>query len=154
MAPGHSQLAAEVALRAKRMNTFQIIILALSGCALFYASSMRLIKPDMANFIQTYSENPTNNLEKDTDLLNEIRGVGAVMLLGGIMVLLGISIPGFRQTSFAIAAVIFVGVVVGRLISNGLDGMPNPQIMRATIIEAVLGALNTFCLISALRADT
>ena len=128
------------------MNTFKLVVLALSGLALLYASSMRIINPAKANFLETYLENPQNKLENDTDLVNEIRGIGSVMLVGGILTLMGIFLPDFRKTSFVVASVIFFGVVLGRLISFGLDGMPNPDMIRGTVIEGVLAALNVICL--------
>ncbi|MEL7124473.1 MAG: DUF4345 domain-containing protein [Bacteroidota bacterium] len=133
------------------METFKIVVLSLSGLALFYASSMRLINPNKANFLKTYIGNSEIKLEKDTDLLNEIRGIGSVMLLGGILVLMGTIMPDFKQTSFVVASLIFGGVVLGRLISFGLDGIPNADIIRAAIIEVTLCVLNLFCLVSILR---
>lgn len=132
------------------METFQILILLLSGLALFYASFMRLINPKKAVFLQTYLSNPENRLENDPDLVNEIRGVGAVMLLGGIVILSGVIMPNLKLTSFVVAIVIFFGVVAGRLISFGLDGKPNLDVIRATVVEVVLGGLNIFCLVSIL----
>ncbi len=132
------------------MNIFKIVVLALSGLALVYASSMRLIHPTKAIFLKTYLENPENTLEKDIDLANEIRGMGSVLLLGGIITLLGIILPDLRKTSFVVASVIFVGVVSGRLISLGVEGIPNPEIVRATMVEGVLGALNIVCLVNSL----
>lgn len=127
-----------------RMETFKVVVLILSASALFYASSMRLFNPSKANFLQTYTENSTNTLVQDVDLLNEIRGVGSVMLLGGIVILLGVFMPGLRRTSLVVAGVIFVGVVLGRIVSISLDGTPNTEVMKATMAEVVLGALNVF----------
>ena len=130
------------------METFNITVLILSGLALFYASSMRLINPKKAKFLQSYLAKPENKLEKDIDLLNEIRGIGAVMLLGGIIILLGAILPDFRLSAFVVALVLLFGVVLGRLISFGLDGKPNQDVLRATFIEIVLSGLNIFGLLS------
>ncbi len=132
------------------METFKIIILVLSSLALFYASSSRLIYPLKANALKTYLTHPENDLEKDIDLVNEIRGSGAVMLISGIMILIGVFLPGFRQMAFVIAATIFTGIVAGRLISFGLDGKPNVDVIRASVIEFMLSALSVFCLINIL----
>lgn len=132
------------------MEIFRIGVLVLSGLALFYASSMRLISPAKGNFLQIYLQNPANQLETDIDLVNEIRGVGSVMLFGGLIVLLGAVMPMFRQTSFVVAIVIFVGVSLGRLISMGIDGRPNKDVIRGAVLEIVLGALNAFCLVTLL----
>ena len=111
---------------------------------------MRLINPQKGNFLQTYLSNLDNKLENDTDLVNEIRGVGAVMLVSGIFILLGIVIPDFRFTSFAVATAIFFGVVLGRLISFVVDGKPSQDVIKATIAEIVISLLNIFCLIDLL----
>lgn len=129
------------------MKIFQIIVLSLSGMALFYASSMRLFKPTKAVFLQHYFENPANSLESHVDLANEIRGIGAVMLLGGIIALFGVFRPDFMQTALVVTTLIFVGVVLGRSISWLFDGAPPVNLIRAAIAEAVLAVLNAYCLI-------
>ncbi|MEO1441010.1 MAG: DUF4345 domain-containing protein [Chloroflexota bacterium] len=135
------------------MKIFNIIVLALSGLALFYASSMRLINPAEAVFLQTYFENPDIHLRTDIDLVNEIRGVGAVMVLGGIVALIGTIRAGFRFTSFVVATVILGGVVLGRSLSLFIDGIPDASLMRAFVAEIVLSVLNVFCLITMLIQD-
>ena len=129
------------------MESIKIVVLIFSGLALFYASSTRLIKPTKANFLKAYLENHTNELENDIDLVNEIRGVGAVMLLGGIIILLGTIVPNLRQTAFIVAIVILFGVVIGRLISFGIDGQPNEAVIKVMAVEFILGLLNIFCLV-------
>lgn len=132
------------------MKIFNIVVLALSGLALFYACSMRLINPAKAVFLQSYFEDPTNSLAAHTDLANEIRGVGAVMLLGGIIAFLGIIRPEFQFTSFVVLTVILGGVVFGRALSIFMDGMPHANLLRAFVAEIVLAALNIVCLVSSL----
>ncbi len=129
------------------MKIFQVVILVLLGLALLYACSSRLINPANAVFLETYLANPANSLETDIDLVNEIRGVGAVMLLGAIVAFLGAIREDFRFTAFVVITVIFGGVVLGRSLSFFIDGIPNENLMRAAIIEIALGLLNVFCLI-------
>jgi len=107
-----------------RMEIFKFVVLSISGLALLYACSMRLINPANAVFLQTYFENSENSLKTDIDLVSEIRGVGAVMFLGGIMTLIGTIRTDFRQTSFAVATVLFGGVVLGRSLSFFLMASP------------------------------
>ncbi|MEL6698048.1 MAG: DUF4345 family protein [Bacteroidota bacterium] len=129
------------------MKIFYIVVLVLSGLALFYACTMRLINPKGAVFLQTFFENPENSLDNHTDWVSEIRGVGAVMLLGGIVVLLGAVKADFRFTSFVVATVIFTGVVMGRSLSFFLEGVPHPNLIRVAITEGVLAALNIYGLL-------
>ncbi|MEM6526799.1 MAG: DUF4345 domain-containing protein [Chloroflexota bacterium] len=130
------------------MRIFQIVVLVLSGLALLYACSMRFINPTEAVFLQTYFENPDNRLEADIELVNEIRGVGAVMLLGAIVTFLGAIRADFRLTALVVAAVILGGVVLGRSLSLFIDGIPDADLIRAYVAEIVLGTLNVVCLIS------
>lgn len=128
------------------MKIFQIVVLSLSGLALLYACSLRLFNPEGAVFLQTYFENPANSLETHVDLINEIRGVGAVMLLGGIIALLGTLKADFRLSAFVVLTVILGGVVLGRSLSFMIDGIPHANLIRAAIVEGVLAMLNVFCL--------
>lgn len=130
------------------METLNTMVLALSGLAMLYASTMRLINPMKANFLRTYLAQAGNQLEKDIDLINETRGVGAVMLLGGILIWLGILLPEFQLSSFVVAIVLFLGVVLGRFISHAIDGNPHQDIVRATLVEAILCVLNLICFVN------
>ncbi|MEL6407539.1 MAG: DUF4345 domain-containing protein [Chloroflexota bacterium] len=136
------------------MQYFKIGILLVSALALFYASSTRLFDPTNALFLETYFENPANSLATNSDLVNEIRGIGAVMLLAAIVTVLGIRRADFRLTAFSMLTVIFGGVVLGRSISIVIDGMPNTNLLRAMSAEVVLALLNIFCLIPILSKDT
>lgn len=132
------------------MDIFTKVVLSLSGLALFYACYLRLIQPDKAVFLQSYFEHPGNSLKVHIDLANEIRGVGAVMLLGGIVILIGTVRADFRLAALVVATVIFGGVVLGRSLSSFIDGPPSGPLMRAAVAEGVLAALNILCLIRVL----
>ncbi len=124
------------------MEIFKIVILVLSGLLLTFVGVMRLSNP-----IQTYLKNSGITLSKDTDLLNEMRGVSAVMLCGGILILLGTFIDQLTYTSFLIATLLFLGFALGRVISLSADGKPNKQIMQGLGFELVLGVANLVCIL-------
>lgn len=126
------------------METVNIVTLSLSGLLLLFVGTMRLLNP-----IKAYSKNSGINLEHDVNLLNEMRGVSALMLFGGILILLGILLPELTISSFIVAILIFIGFAIGRTLSFGLDGKPNKQIVQGLVSELVLGAANIFCLINA-----
>lgn len=132
------------------MKTFNNVVLVLSGLALLYACTMRLINPSAAVFLQTYFESAGNTLDRHIELANEIRGLGASMLLAGIVALLGIFMPRFQVTSFVVVCVMFVGVILGRSVSLVVDGVPDADLLRPAIVEGILAALNVFCLASIL----
>ena len=127
------------------MEIIKIVTLCLSGLLLFFVGSMRLSNP-----IKTYSKNSGIQLTNDVNLLNEMRGISAVMLFGGIIILLGIIVPKLTFTSLVVAALIFIGFAIGRLLSTSLDGKPNKLINQGLIFELVLGVANIFCIITTL----
>jgi hypothetical protein len=125
------------------MEIIRIVILSLSSLMLVFVGVMRLSNP-----IKTYLKNSGIKLENDASLLNEMRGVSAVMLCAGIIILLGIFIGKLTFTSHFIASLIFVGFAIGRLISLKADGKPSKQITQGILFELVLGVANVFCLLS------
>ncbi|MEQ9265981.1 MAG: DUF4345 domain-containing protein [Balneolaceae bacterium] len=121
------------------MEIIKIVILALSALLLLFVGTMRLFNP-----IKTYLNSSGIKLENDADLLNEIRGISAVMLCAGIIIVLGIFVPTITFTSFVVGSLIFVGFAIGRLISISADGKPNKQIIQGITFELVLGTANIF----------
>lgn len=126
------------------MKSFYNIVLALSGLALFYVSTMRLIDPSAASFLKTYLADTGNTLT--IEMASEIRGIGAEMVLSGIVAFLGIFMPRFKVTAFVVLSVLFVGVVLGRSVSWVVDGAPDESLFMPLTHEAMLAALNVFCL--------
>jgi len=127
------------------MEIIKIVTLAISGLLLLTVGTLRISNP-----IKNYLKNSGIELANDVDLLNEMRGVSSVMLFGGIIILLGTIIPKMTITSFVVSTLIFLGFAIGRLISIGLDGKPNKQIVQGLITELVLGSANIFCLFNTL----
>ena len=125
------------------MKIFNNIVLALSGLALFYMSTMRLFDPSAVVFLQSIAD-PSSVLT--IEMANEIRAMGAENVLGGIVAFLGIFIPRFRFTAFVVLSVIFVGAALGRSVSLVVDDVPDENIFRAFHHQAILGVLNVFCL--------
>lgn len=127
------------------MEIFTIVTLALSGLLLLMVGMARLSNP-----IKNYAKNSGISIANDVDLLNEVRGTSAVMLIGAIVVLLGIFVPEVTLTSHVIAALLFLGFAVGRFVSITADGQPNKKIKQGIVFELVLGAANVICLVSML----
>ena len=127
------------------MEIFNIVVLSLSGLLLLAVSSMRLSNP-----IKAYAKNSGITLGADVNLLNEMRGVSALMLCGGIVIGLGAIIPQLTFTSFVVGILIFLGFGIGRMISMGVDGKPGKELVQGLMFELVFGCLNVFCLVYAL----
>ncbi|MCE7995675.1 MAG: DUF4345 domain-containing protein [Roseivirga sp.] len=127
------------------METLKIITLSLSGLLLLVVGAMRLSNP-----IKTYLKNSGIKLEKDVDLLNEMRGISGVMLLGGIIILLGTIIPELTTSSLMVASLLFLGFAIGRILGMVKDGKPNKLLIQGLVFELVFGSASTFCLITSL----
>ena len=127
------------------METFKIVILSLSALLLISVGAMRLVNP-----IKTFAKSSGITLTNDVNLLNEIRGISALMLLAGMMIALGTFVSKLMLSSFMVAVLIYFGFAIGRLISIKADGKPNKQLMQGIGFEIVLGSLNVIGLISCL----
>ncbi len=128
------------------MEIFNIVILAASGLMLFtLAGVLRLINP-----IGNYWKNSGIKIEKEVNMLSEVRGMSALMSLGGIIIMLGAIVPELTLTSFIVAILLFGGYAIGRLLSMGIDGKPNKLIITGLISEVVFCSLHIFCLVNIL----
>ena len=124
------------------MEIISTVTLALSGLLLTGVGALRLTDP-----VKNYAKNSGINLANDVDLLNEMRGVSGVMLLGGILIFLGTFMGSFSFTSHVIAGLLFFGFALGRIISFKTDGKANKQIVQGLMSELVLGCANLFFII-------
>ena len=127
------------------MEIIKIVILSLSALLLLFVGASRLSNP-----IKAYFKSSGIKIENEVNLLNEMRGVGALMHSGGVIVTLGIFFPFLTFTSFVVGALIFLGFLIGRLISIAVDGKPNKLITQGIMFELVLGAANIFGLVNTL----
>ena len=127
------------------MEIISMITLGLSGLLLTMIGMLRLSNP-----IKNYLKNSGISLPQDTDLLNEMRGVSGVMLLGGVLILSGILVSQLTFSSHLIGTLLFIGFAIGRIFSITADGKPNKQIMQGIMFELVLGSANIFCVVSTL----
>jgi len=130
------------------MEIVKIVILSLSSLLLVFVGLMRLFNP-----INTYEKNSGIKLANDTDLLNEMRGVSAVMLCGGLLVALGIFVPMMTFSSHIVGSLIFIGFLIGRLVSMSADGKPNKQIVQGIYFELMFGGANVYGLYSTLSQN-
>ncbi len=127
------------------MEIVQIVILAITGLFLTFIGLLRVSNP-----IANYSKNSGINLDKDVNLLNEIRGVSAVMLCGGLIIGSGALFQPMTFTSSVVGLLIFVGFAIGRFISIAIDGKPNKQLVTGIAFELVFGVAHAFGLFSQL----
>ena len=126
------------------MEIFKIVTLSISGLLLFMVGLFRLSQP-----LKTFLKNSGIELNNDVNLLNEIRGLSALMMFGGLTIMLGTIWADMRMSSFVVASLIFLGFALGRITSMSLDGKPNKLLVQGLVSELVLGLANLICLVSA-----
>lgn len=124
------------------MELLSFIIQSLSGLLLLYVGIKRISNP-----LKTYSQSFGIEFENDVNVLSELKGIGAVMLFGGIVVILGVILNQYSVVTFVVGSLIFMGVAIGRILSMVLDGKPNTKLMRGFVIELLFGILNVIGLI-------
>lgn len=98
-------------------------------------------------FPVSFSANHEVMLEEGTTILNDIRGAGGLMLGAGIIILLGVIHQGMAFTSSVVTAVVYTVFALSRIVSFQLDGSFTEGLLKATIVEMVMGALGIFALL-------
>ncbi len=80
-------------------------------------------------------------------LLNDYRGSGAVLIGAGIIMFLGIIHERMRFTSIVVMSVLYTTFALGRIISIIADGLPVEGLVKATVVELIIGLVAIFALI-------
>lgn len=119
-----------------KFNFYKLSILAI-GILLISIGGTILFIPE------TLFEINMIHLNKNPNLLSEIRAPGGVFILSGIALFLGFFITQIGKASLTSAGILLVGYGISRLFSILLDGPPAYSLQLAMIIELVLGA---FCI--------
>ncbi|TGM58256.1 DUF4345 domain-containing protein [Leptospira vanthielii] len=83
------------------------------------------------------------HLNKNPNLLSEIRAPGGVFILSGIALFLSFYITQIVKASLTSAGILLVGYGISRFFSILLDGLPAYSLLLAMTVELVLGV---FCL--------
>ncbi|MEM7248172.1 MAG: DUF4345 domain-containing protein [Acidobacteriota bacterium] len=79
-------------------------------------------------------------LGSDANLLSEIRAPGGALLALGCLMLIGAFVRSFTFASTSIAAAVYLSYGLSRLLSLGLDGMPDSGLLVAAALELGLGS--------------
>ncbi|HAP61994.1 MAG TPA: hypothetical protein DCR93_21670, partial [Cytophagales bacterium] len=83
------------------------------------------------------------SLTQEPSLLSEIRGMGGVILLAGIIAIAGLLLPKMRWTALFITSFYLLGYGLARLVSVFLDGLPSQTLVMAMSFEIVIGIIGT-----------
>lgn len=89
-------------------------------------------------------------LGANVNLMSEVRAPGGALLVLGALMLVGAFVRSFTLVSTVIAAAVYLAYGAARLVSLGLDGVPDAGLVGATAIELVTGAA---CAIALFRAS-
>ena len=73
--------------------------------------------------------------------LNDVRSFGMLLLASALLFFLGSFKNSVRKTASTAAFLLFLSVGAGRLLSIFLDGMPSDGMVKATVLEFILGAI-------------
>lgn len=80
-------------------------------------------------------------LNKDVNLLSDIRAMGGNVLISGILIFSGVLKKSLTAYSLFLAVVIYLSYGFSRVYAICVDGLPNQSFMVVTIAEIIIGSL-------------
>ncbi len=80
-------------------------------------------------------------LNKDVNLLSDIRAMGGNVLISGILIFSGVLKKSLEAYSLFLAVVIYLSYGFSRVYAICVDGLPNQSFMVVTIAEIIIGSL-------------
>lgn len=80
-------------------------------------------------------------------LLNEMKASGGVLLASGILIMAGAFIIKLRFTATLVSTLIYLSYGLSRVMSIGIDGMPDGGLIQAAFMEIMLGLVSFFALL-------
>jgi len=81
------------------------------------------------------------DLAGNINLLNDVRGGGALLLALALTTLIGAFSNLMRFTSTLLSVILFLSIGIGRIFSIVADGMPVESLIKATVVEFVVGSI-------------
>jgi hypothetical protein len=118
-------------------KTFKAILIILALPLLIFGG-WRLLDP-----VGFYSFSALE-LPRNAGVLSEVRAAGGVITFSGLVVVLGALRPAWSRTAVVLAAVVFLGLGLSRLLGMVLDGSPGAGVMKGMTTELVFGGLALF----------
>lgn len=117
------------------------VILLVSGLILIIAGSFALFGPE------GFTIRNGIDIAGNTSLINDYRTFGSLMLGSGLIILVGVIHSRMAFTSTVVAAVMYTIMTIGRVLSIVIDGIPAESLVKATVLEGLIGAVAIFALI-------
>jgi len=130
------------------MEIFNLVVLALSGLLLTFAGGTRLVRPVKSLCLNGFKGKYGEGVDKDPDILSEMRGAGTFTMLLGLTILAGTVMPQIRPTSFVVGIIMFLGYAVGRSVSMAIEGKPDEATVKGLYSEILFAALHIVCFVT------
>ncbi len=115
------------------MNTVLKGLLVVSGLILVGIGGALLLAPEAMHAMNGVV------LADNASLLSEIRAPGALLIGGGLIILVSAFVRTLMVSGLALSGLIYGTYAIGRLVSIGLDGLPADSLVTAAGLEVVLG---------------
>ncbi|CAM1342614.1 DUF4345 domain-containing protein [Tenacibaculum amylolyticum] len=117
------------------MNSLKIlkIYLIISGLLLSVIGTLTAFNP------VKIKANEGIEIAGNASALNDVRAFGILLLAIAILSFSGAIKTAIRKTAAITLPLLFISLGIGRVISVVLDGMPSEGMVKATILEFVLG---------------
>lgn len=122
-----------------KTTLFQKTALVVSGLTAVAIGSAILLLPRA--FYGSYGI----TLGADPSLMSEIRAPGGALAMIGFLILAGLVRKRFAQASLTLGAGLYLAWGTSRIVSLGLDGVPDSGLIWATVLELAIG---TACLLA------
>ncbi|BDD12667.1 hypothetical protein FUAX_50990 (plasmid) [Fulvitalea axinellae] len=74
-------------------------------------------------------------------VINDTRAFGAQLLAFGLLTVSAVFVNRLSYTATLVSSLIFLSLGIGRALSLTLDGMPVDGLVKATVLEFVLGLI-------------
>ena len=111
-------------------------------CFLFLAGLMLTFFGGFATFFpELYTARHDIDLLGNINLYNEFRGTGGLMMASGLLILLGSFRREFTFTAIIVGTSSYLMFGAARLYSMIVDGIPVTGIVRATVVEIIVGLI-------------
>ena len=111
------------------------IILFLAGLMLTFFGAFATFFPE------AYTARHSIEILGNVNLYNEFRGTGGILMAVGLITLSGALRSALSFTAIIVASTTFLMFGTTRLFSIIVDGMPVSGIVRATIVEIIVGLI-------------
>lgn len=117
------------------------IVLFIGAAMFLLAGSIAMLSPD------SFTSRNDIDISGQISLYNDYRGMGGLLIGGGLIIMAGVFRSKMAFTSVVTATVMYLCFSGGRWLSFIIEGQPAEGLLKATVVETVVGLLSFFALI-------